>query len=321
MYDESYPKNYNIDFKTLITGISCGGLDSVIYYGYSDIPVRNKAKVASERKIALNYNLNTLTFSVAAPFFEGQGRIKFSYKLSGQDTSFGAWETGNRVTFRNLREGNYEFSVKAMNAYGHLSQPSNFRFEILSPWYRKKWAYFTYFLLAALAIYSGVHMYTRRLIEQNKRLEKIVAQRTHEINVKNIELEKQKEEIVASINYANRIQNAVLPSEDLMQSWLGDHFILFRPKDIVSGDFYWGTNYKQYVVFCVADCTGHGVPGAFMSMMCISFLNEIVLKDRVMHTDEILNRIRIMIIEALKQKGVMGEQKDGMDIALCSYNK
>ena len=103
--------------------------------------------------------------------------------------------------------------------------------------------------------------------------------------------------------------------------WIGDHFIIHRPKDIVSGDFYWTTIYKQYVVFCVADCTGHGVPGAFMSMLCISLLNEIVIKDEVIHPEEILNKVRIMIIESLKQKGLMGEQKDGMDISICIYNK
>lgn len=321
MYDETYPKNYKIDFKTIITRVSCGGTDSVVYSGYSDKPdIKHPGDAEAGKKI-LSYRLNTVTFSVAAPFFEGQGRMKFSYKLSGQDTSFSPWEAGNRITFRNLRESNYEFLVKAMNAYGHQSAPAHFSFQIMSPWYRKTWAYIAYLLLAAAFIYAGVRIYTRRLVEQNKKLEYIVAQRTREIHEKNIELERQKEEIVASINYANRIQNAILPSDDLVQSWLGDHFVLFRPKDIVSGDFYWATNYKQFVVFCVADCTGHGVPGAFMSMLCISFLNEIVIKDRIMHTDEILNRIRTMIIEALRQRGVMGEQKDGMDISLCIYNK
>jgi serine phosphatase RsbU (regulator of sigma subunit) len=323
MYDENYPKDYNIDFKTLITKVTCGTSDSVIHFGYSASGSQYYAENQNMNDISLSYRLNTITFSVAAPFFEGQGRMRFSSRLTGevQDTSFSAWETSSKVTFRNLREGDYEFSVKAMNAYGKQSQPANFRFRILSPWYREKWAYGAYLLILATLIYSGVRLYTRRLVEQNKRLEKIVEQRTHEINVKNIELEKQKEEIVASINYANKIQNAVLPSADLMRNWLGDYFILYRPKDIVSGDFYWATNYKEYVVFCVADCTGHGVPGAFMSMMCISFLNEIVVKDKVMHTDEILNRIRDLIIEALKQRGVMGEQKDGMDISLCIYNK
>jgi len=208
-----------------------------------------------------------------------------------------------------------------MNAYGHVSSEASFEFRVLSPWFRKTWAILIYILLVIASIYAIIRIYARRLIAKNKRLEAIIRARTREIQQKNVELQMQKEDILASINYAQRIQNAVLPAEDLVQTWLGDHFVIFRPKDIVSGDFYWTNIYKQYVVFCVADCTGHGVPGAFMSMLCISLLNEIVLKEKVIHPEEILNKVRDMIIEALKQKGLRGEQKDGMDISICIYNK
>ena len=245
----------------------------------------------------------------------------YSYMLVGQDSAYSPWNSDNRVVLRNLWEGDYIFKVRAMNAYGHVSSESIFEFRILSPWYRKIWAYALYILLVSALVYAGIRINSRRLIALNRKLENIIHERTHEIHEKNIELQRQKEDILDSINYAQRIQNAVLPNEDLMKDWLGEHFIIFRPKDIVSGDFYWTTINNNYVVFCVADCTGHGVPGAFMSMLCISLLNEIVLKEKVMHPEKILNKIRIMIIQALKQKGVMGEQKDGMDISICIYNK
>ena len=321
MFDEKSFKNYAIDFKTLITRVSCGGRDSVLYYGYSDYIRSGQSNEIPLKKFIIKYNLNTITFTFAAPFFEGQEKMLYSYMLHGQDTAYSPWSTDNRVVFRNLREGGYTFKVRALNAYGHVSSEKDFGFRILSPWYRKTWAYIAYFLLISASIYIGIRINTRRLVALNKKLENIITERTHEIHEKNIELERQKGEILDSINYAQRIQNAVLPNEDLIQMWLGDHFILHRPKDIISGDFYWSTVHNQYVVFCVADCTGHGVPGAFMSMLCISLLNEIVIKEKVIHPETILNKVRKMVIESLNQKGVMGEQKDGMDISICIYNK
>lgn len=321
MFNENNSKNYAIDFNTLITRVSCGRRDSVLYYGYSS-DISNKQNIElPERKSNISYNLNSVTFHFAAPFFEGQEKMLYSYMLQGQDTAYGPWSTDNKVAFRNLWEEAYTFKVRALNAYGHVSSETAFKFRILSPWYRKEWAIAVYILLFIAVVYTGIRLNTRRLIALNKKLEKTIQERTHEIHEQNIILEKQKGDILDSINYAQRIQNAVLPNKDLIQTWLGDYFIILRPKDIVSGDFYWSTIHNQYIVFCVADCTGHGVPGAFMSMLCISLLSEIVCKEKVIHPDMILNKVRKMVIESLQQKGIMGEQKDGMDISMCVYNK
>jgi serine phosphatase RsbU (regulator of sigma subunit)/Tfp pilus assembly protein PilF len=131
----------------------------------------------------------------------------------------------------------------------------------------------------------------------------------------------QKREITDSINYAQRIQNAVLPSVTTIEKLLPEHFILFRPKDIVSGDFYWTAHKDDKIVFAVSDCTGHGVPGGFMSMLGISFLNEIVSKDIKLEANYILNELREFIIQSLHQTGKDDEAKDGMDIALCIFDK
>jgi len=135
---------------------------------------------------------------------------------------------------------------------------------------------------------------------------------------------KQKEEIQVahtaltdSINYAARIQKAVLPSPDYITAFFKECFIMFRPKDIVSGDFYWATRIKHYLVVAVADCTGHGVPGAFLSMLGISFLNEIVRKEEVTQASHVLNELRDNVVRSLGQRGDIGEQKDGMDITIC----
>jgi serine phosphatase RsbU (regulator of sigma subunit)/ligand-binding sensor domain-containing protein len=321
MFDENNSKDYYLDFNTLITSVSAGRKDSLTYQGYFE-NISNKRDInIPDQKFTIKHNLNTLTFTFAAPFFEGQQKMLYSYRLLGQDSSYSSWSSINRVVFGNLWERDYTFMVRAMNAYGHISSETGFKFRILSPWYRKTWAIIVYILLIVALIYALIRIYARHLIEKNKRLEAIIRERTREIHEKNIELQMQKEEILASINYAQRIQNAVLPADDQVQTTIGDHFVIFRPKDIVSGDFYWTSVYKEYVVFCVADCTGHGVPGAFMSMLCISLLNEIILKEKVFQPDIILGKARNMIIESLNQKGERGEQKDGMDIAICIYNK
>lgn len=131
------------------------------------------------------------------------------------------------------------------------------------------------------------------------------------------QIAKQKQEITDSIQYAKRIQNAILPPLDQITASFPNHFIFFKPRNIVSGDFYWMKQIKQYSVIAAADCTGHGVPGAFMSMLGISFLNEIAGREDINHASEILNELRNYVKVSLRQTGKEGEAKDGMDIALC----
>jgi len=127
----------------------------------------------------------------------------------------------------------------------------------------------------------------------------------------------QKEEIISSINYAQKIQTAILPPETYITELINENFIFYRPKDIVSGDFYWIKQIKQYIILVCADCTGHGVPGAFMSMLGISYLNEIVQRKEVTQANQILNELRKEIKHSLRQTGKKEESRDGIDIALC----
>lgn len=138
---------------------------------------------------------------------------------------------------------------------------------------------------------------------------------------KNSLITRQKQEITDSIKYASRIQTAVLPSSALISDVLPDHFVLFLPRDIVSGDFYWMTQKNDKIVLVAADSTGHGVPGAFMSMLGVSFLYEIVNKESILQPAEILNNLRNLIKTTLSQTGKIEEQKDGMDISLCVIDK
>ncbi len=163
---------------------------------------------------------------------------------------------------------------------------------------------------------------------KTKKAKLIIEEQKQLVELKNVEISTQKElveakqkEIIDSINYAKRIQTAVLSGQDIWSKISKDYFILFKPKDIVSGDFYWAYNTpNNRSIFLLADCTGHGVPGAFMSMLGNSFLNEIIVDNKIFKADAILNKLRAKIIKALQQEG-NSEQKDGMDICLCVWNK
>ncbi len=159
----------------------------------------------------------------------------------------------------------------------------------------------------------------RRLKEYNERLEETVEQRTSEIvNQKHI-IEEKNDSITSSIRYAQRIQNAVLPPESLINKYFPENFIMYEPRDIVSGDFYWLAKKDNLIIATAADCTGHGVPGAFMSMLGISMLNEIVIKAGITDPAIILNKLRSNLLEGFHSEHIE-EPKDGMDMTILSYD-
>ncbi len=167
----------------------------------------------------------------------------------------------------------------------------------------------------------------RQLSEKLARQNQVIQTKNEKLNQLVTEIEKQKQrieqihkELSESIDYAKRLQTSILPDFAILEKNVEDYFILFRPRDKVSGDFYWWSHVENHTIITVADCTGHGVPGAFMSMLGMSFLREIVEKEYITHPGIILKRLRKEIIKALKQRGVPGEQKDGMDMSLISIN-
>lgn len=163
-----------------------------------------------------------------------------------------------------------------------------------------------------------------RTAEINNQKEELEQQALH-LELANLEITKQKEliekahsQITDSIFYASMIQQAVLPKQSLLKLFFRNHFLLFRPRDIISGDFYWTAQVDGIRFIAVADCTGHGVPGGFMSMLGISLLNEIVKREGLTRPDQILNLLRIHIINALQQESMAEQIRDGMVISLCA---
>lgn len=166
------------------------------------------------------------------------------------------------------------------------------------------------------------------LTDTNKYLELEVKQRTAEIEAQRdfldeqkIQIQKQNEQITDSIKYAQRIQNAALPDKKLLKDILGDYFILNVPRYFVSGDFYWVRSNNGKIVVAVVDCTGHGVPGGFLSMLGISFLNEIVVKDEELKPSVILDKLRVKVKNLLSNNEKIDMLRDGMDMALCVIDK
>ncbi len=169
-------------------------------------------------------------------------------------------------------------------------------------------------LVVFMALFM-LFMMLRKLSQKNK----IITSSNEQILLQKLEIEEQHKEITDSINYAQRIQSALLVGDEEWAKISPQLFILFRPKDVVSGDFYWAYHDEENntSIWAVGDCTGHGVPGAFMSMLGIGFLNEIVIENGNRKGSEILNQLREKIIRALEQKNTDQQQKDGMDLALC----
>lgn len=155
--------------------------------------------------------------------------------------------------------------------------------------------------------------------EQNIVLEQKVTERTYEIVRQKEIIEQKNKDILDSIHYAKRIQRALLASDVVLKRNLPEYFVLYKPKDIVSGDFYWAQVTNNSFLLAVCDCTGHGVPGAFMSLLNISFLNETVVEKKVIQPNLILNRVRDSIINALNAEG-NEESKDAMDCVLCNFD-
>ena len=136
------------------------------------------------------------------------------------------------------------------------------------------------------------------------------------------DIEHKHKDITDSIKYAKRIQDAILPKQDILKDSLSDFFLFWIPKETVSGDFYWMKRQGDYLIFTVADCTGHGVPGAFMSMMGVTFLNEVCIDiNENTSSAQILEDLRQLVITTLKQESASAlEPKDGMDMSLCILN-
>ena len=218
----------------------------------------------------------------------------------------------NEFEFIPEKIGKYKIEFQSIDRDMNYSNLEQIEIKVVGPWYKNLATAIPFwgFLLLLISIsgyssnqYLSQRRYTAKLKEESR-----------------IRLEEKNKEILDSINYAKRIQDAMMTSESYRKTVMPNSFIFFKPLDVVSGDFYWVfKDKKENIFFTVADCTGHGVPGAFMSMIGTSLLNEIIVEKGISDTNKILDEMRTQIIKSLNQDSE-DDQKDGMDISICKLN-
>lgn len=336
--------------KVLIRQVNASK-SSKIYNGATFSPSSPSAfpgnVIATESDIVeLPYRYNSLSFSYSSPFFGQQQRLIYSYYLEGYDEDWSDWSYSQSKEYTNLPFGFYKFHVKAKNLFEVESPSVNYMFRISKPYYLRWYALVLYSLIITMIVWFVVYLNTRMLRVSNIKLQQLVDVRTKELVrseqillEKNLELQHQKEEILAqrdemqdqnkhinaSIQYATTIQQAILPDLSTSFEGLFEHFLIYLPKELVSGDFFWvsqsGTKGKktEKLFVAVVDCTGHGVPGAFMSLIGSRLLNEIVNERKVHNPAAILTELSNAVNLALRQD--VSESFDGMDVSLCMIER
>lgn len=285
--------------------------------------------------LKLPFDKNHLTFDFVGLSYTNPDVVVYQYKLEGLEDKWSPLTSKTEATYPSLPPGTYTFKVKARNNDGEWNhEPAEFTFTITPPFWKTPWFIALMIITGALGVYGFIKYRTKKLEESKQILEEQVQERTKELREekekveiynkevleqKNI-IEEKNKDITDSINYAKRIQLAVLPAQSLIDIGYKENFIFYRPKDIVSGDFYWYAEKDGIYFIAAADCTGHGVPGAFMSMIGTNLLNQAVIEKGIIEPGKILTAVNNGLKEAFSISEHRFDTKDGMDVALCAYN-
>jgi serine phosphatase RsbU (regulator of sigma subunit) len=261
--------------------------------------------------LVLAYDKNNISFVFKGVSQVSPENVKYRYRLIGEHND---WiETSERrVDYSNLSHGTFTFEVQAANSDGVWSSNAcSFTFSIDPPFWKTWWFYF----ICVSIVFAGIFSYFKIRNANTKitEINQILSEQKDIISQKN-------KDIMDSIHYAKRIQDAVLPPPDEID--LPKTFIFFRPRDVVSGDFYWFYNKGNLSLFAVADCTGHGVPGAFMSIIGYNLMDKIVGEHHIYEPAAILERLSEEVSRTLnKRLESEGPVRDGMDISVCCFHR
>jgi serine phosphatase RsbU (regulator of sigma subunit)/sugar lactone lactonase YvrE len=285
-------------------------------YSYSrqgkDIPT--DTNIVYKSYLELTYKENYFTFELVALDYVNIEKTKFMYYLEGYDKDWSSPTSVRYVSYTELPGGNYTFKVKATNSDGVWNEiPKEIKIKVIPPWWKTMWFYVISVFVVTASVVGFFRYRTNIIKKENKILENKVTERTKELAEKN-------RDITSSIEYAKRIQEAILPAKDLIFSKLKNSFIIYKPKDIVSGDFYWFGEKDNFKIIAVVDCTGHGVPGAFMSMIGHNLLNQIVSEKGLSNPGLILDELHKGVQAALKQGHNDVNTNDGMDVSILALN-
>ncbi len=332
-------KNYDIPIFTIIDKVLMNQ-DSVIfagtYYTEDNCPPTVSPTQPENYILDLDYKNNNLTFEYALTSYDVSEKNLYSFALckDNEAPKWSSWKNETKKDFTNLREGKYTFKVKGKNIFDKESPICEYSFVIKPPWYRTYWAYALYVILFAGFVYSLLKINSKRLQNENLKLEQIVKERTAEImqqkeeietiaetlQVANKEIKDKNQQITDSIQYAKRIQTAAMPGDAQIKQILPSFFIFFKPRDIVSGDYYWIREIKDSIIIMAADCTGHGIPGAFMSMLGIALYNEIARRSEINNVAVSLDVLRDELKKTLRQTE-NENTSDGIDLSVIAIDR
>ncbi len=278
--------------------------------------------------ITLRHDENVIEFEFAALDFTLPEKNKYLYMLEGFDK--GWVKAGNRrfIDYTNLDPGKYKFKVRASNPDGTWNEKGKtINLTIIPPFWKTWWFRILSLVCLVFLVYAYFRHRLNRLRKVQEFLEEQVFIKTKElreeketVDEQNKLIEKKNHNITSSIRYAKRIQDSILPTIEKLNDVVPESFIFFKPKDIVSGDFYWFTRQNGSTLVAAVDCTGHGVPGAFMSLIGNNLLNDIVKNKGLNDPAIILKQLHEEVVVALKKGEHESDTVDGMDITLCVVN-
>jgi serine phosphatase RsbU (regulator of sigma subunit) len=287
----------------------------------------NKSAYEPSQIIEVPYDDYAVKVDFNAISFTDPAKVNFKYRLLGQDTIW-RYTSAKYMEFPKLNDGEYKFQLLAANSDNVWNTvPAEISFVIRPPYWKRIWFYAMVLILTISISYSVTKYHTKSLTLAKMVLENRVNEKTSLLQVEKaivekikVELEVKNKNVMDSINYAQRIQESILPTKDSIAQVFEKSFIYYQPKDIVSGDFYWFTETPDDYLLAAVDCTGHGVPGAFMSLVGSTLLNELVHK-KITKPSTLLAKLNTAVINVLHQKAHVNTSHDGMDMAICSINK
>jgi len=270
-------------------------------------------------ELSLPYDQNNITFDFKALFLSAPDDVFYQYMLVGLDQDWSPETKLNEVTYSNLPPGEYVFRVKAKNVYGFWSEPLEYKFVIHPAFWQTWWFKISIIIFILISVVLFLRWRTSKLNYINKILEEKVAERTEKLQTAYVEIEEKNKDITDSLNYARKIQESILPDNKIFLENFSEYLLLFLPRDIVSGDFYFAEIEDDKIFVAVADCTGHGVPGAMVSMVCSNALKKVVKEFKLTDTGMILDKVAEIVETSFS---VHNEQmRDGMDISLVCIDK
>jgi ligand-binding sensor domain-containing protein/serine phosphatase RsbU (regulator of sigma subunit) len=278
-------------------------------------------KIPVGKKIIMPYGHYRVRIRFVGISFKDPQEVTYQYKLENYDEKWSEITANDFAYYPRLEDGKYTFLLKAYNSSGYsIDEPLAVRIIIKKPFWKTWWFYVLVFLVVLGGFYAYLKARERKHIRLEQYLKTELEKRTKEVIEKKEELEIKNKEITDSINYARRIQGNILPPLRKLREVFPESFVFYAPRDIVSGDFYWWgpVDDDRFLVVC-ADSTGHGVPGAFMSMIGSTLIKDLTNQGRYESPSQLLRFLDREIVMSLNQDRE-GKSNDGMDITVLEVD-